>query len=367
MKMSKNYKKICLVLGLGTALCATVVDAANYTKTLKATYKDIKVTHNGTAKTLSTEPFLVDGSTYVPLRAVSEILGADVKWDNNTSTVAITGGQGDTTSLQQELATKNYQITTLTRQVEELKAELAEYKGSSASSETLSDALAYIEENYSDSLDIYWNVDLEKKNSHVELTLSFDSAKDSRNFDELSSRKISDFVKSIVEELRTFTELKNIEIKGTIEDNRNDCTKARFSYNKSNKFSFSLTSDDYEAFENELEDDYRDFKQLEYNTVVENVSKTANFDLPINSIVLEEKGGEITFTVSVSLNKYITQWNNLTQKGKEEIEVVLEEIKDDIEYEFDLDVKGVIVNSDKSNAEIATMGVNNRFKYYQAN
>ena len=37
------------------------------------------------------EAFIVDGTTYVPLRGISEILGYDVQWDEATSTVVISG------------------------------------------------------------------------------------------------------------------------------------------------------------------------------------------------------------------------------------------------------------------------------------
>ena len=35
------------------------------------------------------EPFIIDGTTYVPLRAIGEALGKNVSWDSNTSTVNI--------------------------------------------------------------------------------------------------------------------------------------------------------------------------------------------------------------------------------------------------------------------------------------
>ena len=50
---------------------------------------------NGQDLTLSSPPF-VDGSrTLVPLRFVAQSLGAAVDWNNNTSTVTITGGAND--------------------------------------------------------------------------------------------------------------------------------------------------------------------------------------------------------------------------------------------------------------------------------
>ena len=35
-------------------------------------------------------PLVVNGRTYIPLRAATELMGMDVKWDNETRTVTIT-------------------------------------------------------------------------------------------------------------------------------------------------------------------------------------------------------------------------------------------------------------------------------------
>lgn len=50
---------------------------------------DIKLFINGRA--IDTPIEVIDGSSYVPLRVVSESLGADVKWDGDARTITITG------------------------------------------------------------------------------------------------------------------------------------------------------------------------------------------------------------------------------------------------------------------------------------
>jgi hypothetical protein len=42
---------------------------------------------NGKNVTLDAAPCIVNGSTLVPVRFVSEALGLEVKWDQNTRTV----------------------------------------------------------------------------------------------------------------------------------------------------------------------------------------------------------------------------------------------------------------------------------------
>jgi hypothetical protein len=48
-----------------------------------------EVVVNGENKTLDARPQVIAGTTYVPLRFVSEALGAEVAWDNATRTVTI--------------------------------------------------------------------------------------------------------------------------------------------------------------------------------------------------------------------------------------------------------------------------------------
>ena len=65
----------------------------NKNQTISIEYNDIKVTLDGkpvelkdaTGKTV--EPFTYKGTTYLPVRAVADLLGVDVKWDGDTNTI----------------------------------------------------------------------------------------------------------------------------------------------------------------------------------------------------------------------------------------------------------------------------------------
>lgn len=80
----------CLVISLVGAAGAAVGQ-----KVLKADYSNIKVSVNGTtihpttASGAYVEPFAVDGTTYLPVRAVSNAVGYDVDWDQSTKTVIL--------------------------------------------------------------------------------------------------------------------------------------------------------------------------------------------------------------------------------------------------------------------------------------
>jgi len=64
-------------------------------KTLSAEFRDIVIEIDGVAiepkdvNGKEVEPFIVDGTTYVPARAISEALGKAVSWVPETNTVVI--------------------------------------------------------------------------------------------------------------------------------------------------------------------------------------------------------------------------------------------------------------------------------------
>lgn len=90
----KKLTKI-LLLVLVAALLSVSVLAATGVVDAKLTYRDIKLVLDGREITptdaagKSTEPFILNDSTYLPVRAIAEALGLDVKWDDETSTVSI--------------------------------------------------------------------------------------------------------------------------------------------------------------------------------------------------------------------------------------------------------------------------------------
>lgn len=79
-----------LVASIGTA-AATVG-----TRSAELAYNNIKVTLDGVPVSLvdavgnPVEPFIIDGTTYLPIRAISNAFGLNVGWDATTQTVILT-------------------------------------------------------------------------------------------------------------------------------------------------------------------------------------------------------------------------------------------------------------------------------------
>lgn len=104
MKVSKETAKgiimgstLTLVLGFGLSN----VSATGLTKMIEVTLNQIKVNVEGKtldlvdAKGNQVEPMMVEGTIYLPARAIAEGLGKDVEWDAKTQTVYIKKAQAD--------------------------------------------------------------------------------------------------------------------------------------------------------------------------------------------------------------------------------------------------------------------------------
>jgi hypothetical protein len=91
LNKSKNAKLVTSGFLLGAIFFGGISYAATEVVKLDA-YYGVKLIHSGIDKTPINEdqkPFIANGSTYVPLRAVSDILGVDIKWDGENTAVIL--------------------------------------------------------------------------------------------------------------------------------------------------------------------------------------------------------------------------------------------------------------------------------------
>lgn len=83
-------KRILAALAaLGVIATASAAWASTGSQNIQVIYRNIKLVVNGVPVQTSAEPFIYNGTTYLPVRAVSEALGQDVSWDGETSTVYV--------------------------------------------------------------------------------------------------------------------------------------------------------------------------------------------------------------------------------------------------------------------------------------
>ena len=93
--MKQRIQGIIIGILIAIIFSGITVWAATGTKSVDITYRDIKLYVDGVLITPKdandniVEPFIYNGTTYLPVRALSEALGKRVTWDGNTSSVII--------------------------------------------------------------------------------------------------------------------------------------------------------------------------------------------------------------------------------------------------------------------------------------
>lgn len=85
--MKKKAIVFCLLGAMASSVCT--VSAAQGTQEIPATFRGIKVIVDGKELAMSAEPFIYNGTTYLPIRAVGEAVGKEVLWDKDTNTISL--------------------------------------------------------------------------------------------------------------------------------------------------------------------------------------------------------------------------------------------------------------------------------------
>ncbi len=81
-------------LGASVVYSNGQINATGSGRTISLTIGSTQATVSGQPETLDVAPFFVGATTFVPLRFISQALGAAVNWNDSTSTVTISGRAG---------------------------------------------------------------------------------------------------------------------------------------------------------------------------------------------------------------------------------------------------------------------------------
>jgi len=94
--MKERYKGIVIGFIIGISVAMTTVIASTGAIQKQLHYNNIKITLEG-KEIIPTdvngnyvEPFIIDGTTYLPVRGIASALGLGVDWDGETNTVVLT-------------------------------------------------------------------------------------------------------------------------------------------------------------------------------------------------------------------------------------------------------------------------------------
>lgn len=85
--MKKEFKGFIVGIILASILMSSVVFSEGIRKSIDVVVNSVNLTVNGNK--VNADTILYNGTTYVPLRSVAEMLGKEVGWDGNSNTASI--------------------------------------------------------------------------------------------------------------------------------------------------------------------------------------------------------------------------------------------------------------------------------------
>lgn len=228
---------------LATTLIPSGASAEVATKNLQAKYNNIKVLNNGYQISTPIEPFIVNGTTYIPLRMMADVFKKDVTWDGKTYTINVIDKPD--ASVQSQIAIKDAEIARLKNQINSLNDEIENLedkldKKSSKDDDDFDDDLSDLEDelnsDYEDFEGLEWTISLDGDEDEIEVEIEIDLSEYEDEFGDLSKSELKAFVQDIVDDIwREF----DADITGYIIDSDEDDKLYEFDAEYDDDLSFS--------------------------------------------------------------------------------------------------------------------------------
>ncbi len=321
-----NKKKVISVL-ITTMILVGSFGAFSYgntiSKTLEAWYGTVRIIVDGENVTHKVEPFIVDGTTYIPLRVVAETFNKNVEWNPSTSTATITD---DLTQVddyyQSEILKRDVEIMSLKSKIKRLEDDLEKIE--EEESVDLDDLEDDLNDDFDEYRDVEFDINLDGDEDEVEVEIEVDLDDYKREWDDLSESRIESYLQDIVDEILDVYE--DADIEGVIIDTDEDEDLIEFTVTKRGNVDIEERYEDIDIsdLEEDLDDEYNDYFR--------------NIDLYIE---LDGDEDDIEFIIDIDYDKFEDEWEDLSDN---DIEELMADIYNDIEDELrkDAEIEGYV-------------------------
>ncbi|WP_134685329.1 copper amine oxidase N-terminal domain-containing protein [Brevibacillus migulae] len=225
-----NKKLIIPVLSslvLATAIPAVNTEASVAKKTVVANYNNIKVNYNGSAVSVDPEPFIINGTTYIPLRAMGTLFNKNVTWDGGSYTINVSDkADTRTAALEAEIASLKSQIAAKDSTISSLREEIADLEDDDDDddSDSIDDLESDIQDEYEDyfedDYDVSLDISVDGDEDSVDIEIEVDSSEG--DFDDIDDSDWEDLVSDIMDSVWDNDDFEEAEIDGTIYDTEED-------------------------------------------------------------------------------------------------------------------------------------------------
>ncbi len=314
-----KFKKVLAFTVLMVLALSTITVAANeiYEKKLTATHGRIKFKVNGKDVTKEIESkydspaFTVkeyDSRSYVPVRAIAELMGMEIEWDSKTHTAEIIDVKSK--EYEEELKKKDKEIDELKKEIEKLKKNVVEEKD-------LKDIQKKLNSDFGTYKDVYFDITLKESKDKitVDITIDLRDSKQESYWNRMNYNTRKTMVEDIVDTISS--EFTNADISGSIYDKYYKKDVMTFSKKKGSSLSISYSSKATGS------DDYID------DVVYDEFYEYGIEDAYISKINSDKKA--IYFDIEFS-DYYKSEWRKLKTR---DIENILDRISDVIIREYD--------------------------------
>lgn len=306
---NSKFKKALVIMLVLVMSITTVVVAANniYTKQLTATYGRIKFEVDGKDVTqeienkYDTPAFVVGERSYVPVRAIADLMGLEIEYDNSTHTAKIIDTKSDAYEAK---------ITKLEKELEDLKKDVVEETDIEALEKKLNKEFGIYE-------DVYFDIVLKETRNNISVTveIDFSNSTDRNNWNRMTTSIKRGLVEDITDMIAK--EFPNLDITGSVYDTYYENDLMTFSQRKNGRISVSFrrsssgTGIDYldELVADVFYDEYIDDAEVD--------------DFNVSS-------STVSMVISFS-NYYRDEWEDLRTN---DIEDMLDIIADEINYDY---------------------------------
>lgn len=265
----KMKRKLMLLIVAILVVGSSTVFAADSVQNIKGFFSStIKIFRNGQEVDLGIDevtkqpykPFVTNGRTYIPVRAIADVLGKDVNWDGPNSTVYISDKPDENYNyVLVQLLQEQEKSSKLEAKVKELEAELAKVK-EEAKVSNLSDMEKYLNKEYDKYKDIRFEIKLSGDSKDIKAKI-YINKNDNSYWNSLTTSQIEKFVEDIVYDIER--DFKNANISGYIENDYTGKEVVDFKINSKGKLDIYI--DSYYGSSNSSDDLYKTEDYLNKN------------------------------------------------------------------------------------------------------
>lgn len=293
--MKHRIALIALTLILIATLAAPPTLAASTEKYVKAAY-GVQILYNNQVLSSTKQPFIVDGTTYVPLRMLMDSFGdKQISWDNASGRVVIASSTSQMEAMyMQQISSRNAQITELQNKIKTLETQLAAAK-EAADAVDVDDLEDDLNDDYENAESLNLSVALSGDNEEITLKITVDDAK----WDALTITKKEGLLQDICDDI--WDKAEDAKVTGTIKDGSTTLD----SFTVKADADVTLVDLDLDDLEDELQDDYGDYENFDFDYTL--------------------SGDADKITVKIDIDQ--DDWDDLSTSEKEEL---LQDICDDL-------------------------------------